>query len=91
MVTVPPLTDVAIDAPVESAETPFVSCTVVDVSSVEFAKVRTIEATILLGIAAKLRPHIKHVAVPGPYLQESALSVSAASSVTVADMKSAVE
>ena len=64
--TVPPLTDVGIPAPVESAERLFVSCTDEEVSGVELAKVNVTEATIVSGIALVLRPQTKHVTVAGP-------------------------
>ena len=53
MVTVPPLTDVGIAAPVESADTPFVNWTDEDVSVVEEAKFSVTEAITLFGIVSE--------------------------------------
>jgi hypothetical protein len=90
-VTVPPVTEVGIPAPVESADRPAVSCTDEEVSGVELAKVRITEATMLSGIAVLLRPHTRHVAVPVPLLQVSDLFAAPAPGAKVADVKSVVE
>jgi hypothetical protein len=91
IVTVPPLAEVDIPAPAESAEKPSVSWTDEDVSAVEFAKVKVTEARTLFGIVIELRPHTKHVAVPEPLLQESDLFASADPAAKLADVKSVVE
>jgi hypothetical protein len=91
IVTVPPLAEVAIPAPAESAEMLFVSWTDEDVSSVESARVKVSEAITLFGIVAELSPHTKHVAVPEPLLQESDLLAAAAAAAKLADLKSVVE
>jgi hypothetical protein len=56
MLTVPPLADVGIPAPVESADTPLVSWTNGDASGGELAIVSVTEATTLLGIADVFMP-----------------------------------
>ena len=89
--TVPPLADVGIPAPVESAERLFVSCTDEDESCVEPAKVKVTEATTAFGIAAVLRPQTRHVAVPVPLVHESDLPVTPDPAAKVADVKSVGE
>jgi hypothetical protein len=91
MVTVPPLAEVDIPAPAESAETLLVSWTDEDVSGVDSANVNVSEATTLFGIVVELRPHTKHVAVPAPLLQESDLLAAADPAAKLADLKSVVE
>lgn len=91
MVTVVPLADVGIAAPVESAERPFVSWTDEDVSGVEPAKSRVTEARTLFGMIVELRPQTRHVVVPVPLLQEISLSEFADPSAKVAEVKSAAE
>ncbi len=91
IVTVPPVADVAIAAPVESAETPLLSWTGEDVSAVEAARVRVTEATTLFGIARELSPHTRQVAVPALLLQDRVLFADAAPAAKVADVKSVVE
>jgi hypothetical protein len=91
IVTVPPLAEVAIPAPAESAEMLLVSCTDEDVSGVESAKVKVSEATTLFGIVVELRPHTKHVAVPELLLQESDLFAAPDPAAKLADLKSVVE
>jgi hypothetical protein len=91
IVTVPPLAEVDIPVPAESAETPLVSWTDEDVSGVESAKVKVTEATTLFGIVVELRPHTKHVALPEPLLQESDLFAAADPAAKLADVKSVVE
>lgn len=89
--TVPPLADVGIPAPVESAERLFVSCTDEDVSCVEAAKVNVTEATTEFGSAAVLRPQTRHVTAPVPLVQESDLSATPDPAAKVADVKSVGE
>jgi len=91
IVTVPPVADVAIAAPAESADTTLASWTVEDVSVVEAAKVRVSVATTLFGIAEELSPHTMQVAVPTPLLQESVLFAAPVPGAKVADVKSVVE
>lgn len=89
--TVAPLADVGIAAPVESAEILFESWTAEEVSWVEPAKVSVTEATTLFGIGVESSPQTKHVAVPAPLLQESDLPAPAEPSAKVAAVKSLVE
>jgi hypothetical protein len=91
IVTVPPLAEVDIPAPAESAETPLVSWTGEVESVGEFANVSVSEATTLFGIVKELRPQTKQVAVPSPLLQDRDLSASAEPIAKVADVKSVVE
>jgi len=91
IVTVPPLVVVGIAAPVEDADTPFVSVTDDDVSEVELARSNVTEATTLLGIDEVFRPQTRQVAVPVPLVQESVLPVAPEPAATVADVKSVVE
>jgi hypothetical protein len=91
IVTVLPLTEVGIEAPVEPADTPLVSWTDDEVSCVESAKVSVTEATTLLGMVSELSPQTRQVAVPVPLLQERDLSESADPSAKDADVKSVVE
>jgi hypothetical protein len=91
IVTVLPLTEVGIEAPVEPADRPLVSWTDDEVSCVESAKVSVTEATTLLGMVSELSPQTRQVAVPVPLLQERDLSESADPSAKDADVKSVVE
>ncbi len=91
MVTVPPLTDVGIAAPVESADTPFVNWTDEDVSVVEEAKFSVTEAITLFGIVSEFRPHSRQVAVPAPFVHVSDLFTAPAPGTMAADVKSVVE
>ena len=91
MVTVPPLTEVGIAAPVASADTPFVNWTVEEVSVVEEARFRVTEAITLLGIVSELSPHSRQVAVPVPLVQVSDLLAAPAPGAIAADVKSVVE
>lgn len=91
IVTVPPLADVGIPAPLDAADMPLVSWTDDEVSRVEFARVSVTDATTLSGIAVVLRPHTKHVAVPVPLLHESDLFAAADPASKVAEVKSVVE
>ncbi len=91
IVTVPPLTDVDIPFPVESADIPPVSWTDEDVSRVEPDKARVTEATTLFGIAVESSPQTRQVAVPALLLQVSDLFAAAGPGAKVADVKSAVE
>lgn len=91
IVTVPPLAEVDIAAPLESAETPLVTWTEEEVSCVEPATVSVTEATTLLGIAVGFSPQTRQVAVPTPLLQESDLLAAAGPGVKVAVVKSVGE
>jgi hypothetical protein len=91
MVTVPPLTDVAIPVPLESADVALLSWTGDELSEVEFARVNVTEATTLSGIAVVFRPHTRQVAVPVPLVQLSDLFAAPVPAATVADVKSVVE
>jgi hypothetical protein len=91
IVTVPPLTDVGIEAPVEPADRPLASWINDEVSGVESAKVSVTEATTLLGRLWELSPQTRQVAVPAPLLQERDLSESSDPSAKDADVKSVVE
>ena len=87
----PPLADVDIAAPVESAETPFVSWTEEELSCVVPANVSVTDATTVFGMVVELTPHTKQVAVPRPLLQESDLFAAPAPGTKLADVKSVVE
>ena len=91
MVTVPLLTVVGRATPVVLADTPFVNCTVEEVSEVELAKVSVTSAATLLGIGDEFRPHTRHVALPAPFVQVSVLFAAPTAGAKVADVKSAVE
>jgi hypothetical protein len=91
MVTVPPLAEVGIAAPVESADTAFVNWTDEDGSVVEEAKFRVTEATTLFGIVSEFSPHSRQVAVPVPFVQVSDLFAAPAPGTMAADVKSVVE
>jgi hypothetical protein len=90
-VTVPPLADVDIAAPTESADTTFVSRTDEDESGVELAKVRVSAATTLFGIVVALSPHSRQVAVPAPVVQLSHLFAAPGPGANSAEVKSVVE
>jgi hypothetical protein len=91
IVTVPPLTEVGIEAPVEPADRPPASWIDDEVSGVESAKVSVREATTLLGRVSELSPQTRQVAVPIPLLQERDLSEASDPSAKEADVKSVVE
>lgn len=91
IVTVPPEAEVAMEAPSASAEMPLVSCTIEELSVVEFASVRVTDAKILLGIDKVFSPQTMHVAVPVPLAQERVLFPSAPPEAKAADVKSVVE
>ena len=91
IVTVPLLVVVGMAAPEESAETPFVNCTVEDASVVDAASVRVTLATMLLGMLDELRPHTKQVAVPEPLLQERLLPEEPGPAAILAVVKAVVE
>jgi hypothetical protein len=91
MVTVPPLAEVGIAAPVESADTAFVNWTDEEVSVVEEAKFSVTEAITLFGIVSEFRPHSRQVAVPVPFVQLSDLFAAPAPGTMAADVKSVVE
>jgi hypothetical protein len=91
IVTIPPLADVDIPAPAESADELSVSLTDEEVSSVDSAKVRVTAATTAFGIGVVLRPHTRQVAVPVPLLQESDLSAAPGPAAKLAEVKSVVE
>ena len=91
MVTVPPLAEVGIAAPVESADTAFVNWTDEDVSLVEEARLSVTEATTLLGIVSEFSPQSRQVAVPVPFVQLSDLFAAPAPGTMAADVKSVVE
>ncbi|MGD0134657.1 MAG: hypothetical protein ABSE57_21620 [Bryobacteraceae bacterium] len=91
MVTVPPLAEVGIAAPVESADTAFVSWTDEAVSVVEAAKFSVTEAITLFGSVSEFSPHRRQVAVPVPFVQVSDLFAAPAPGTMAADVKSVVE
>jgi len=91
MVTVPPLTDVEIEAPVVSADIPLVSWIDEEESGVEPARVKVTDATTLFGIGVEFSPHTTQVAVPEPLLQEMDLLEAPTPGAIVADVKSVVE
>lgn len=91
IVTVPALTDVEIEVPLESADIPLVRVTGEEESGAEEARVRVTEARTLLGIGLVFSPHTRHVAVPDPLVQERDLLAAPEPAAKLAEVKSAVE
>jgi hypothetical protein len=93
MVTVPPVPDVAKEAPDASAAAPSENWTADDVLVVELDKVRETFATTPFEIGVAFRSHRTQCEVPGMLLQENDLlaPVATGPAVTLADEKSAGE
>lgn len=91
IVTVPPVTEVAMVPPIVSAANPPANCSDEEVLAVEDERVSVSVPTTPLEITELLRPHTKQVIVPGPGLQFNVLFVSADPAAKLADEKSVVE
>jgi hypothetical protein len=87
MVTVPALADVAIGAPVESADRGFVNWTAAEVSVGEVARFSVTDASTLFGIDEVFSPQTRQVAVPALSLQDSVLPEAPAAAAMVAEVK----
>jgi len=91
IVMVPPVEEVAMLAPVESASMPLESWTEEDVSVVELDKVSVRVATTPFEMVCEFSPHSTQVAVPAALLQDSDLFAAAGPADNVAEEKSVVE